>query len=107
MSATEVWLTIFGMCAVVLTTRASMLFLPARFVLPPRAQRALRYAGPCVLVAIVVPDLLVHEGRIDASFDNIRLVAALVAVGTFYLTKSALATIVVGLLALTALRLLG
>jgi branched-subunit amino acid transport protein len=105
MSAIEIWITIVAMAAVTLATRASMLFLPERVQLPPRVQRALRYAGPCVLVAIVAPDLLRHEGHVDLGFDNIRLIASLVAVAVCLVTRSALLTIVFGLLALTALRL--
>jgi len=106
MSAVETWITIVAMAATVLATRAGMLFLPERVRLPPRVQRALRYAGPCVLVAIVVPDLLRHDGRIDLGFDNIRLMASLIAVVVCLVTRSVLLTIVFGLLALTALRLL-
>jgi branched-subunit amino acid transport protein len=106
MSTLEIWLTIVAMAVTVLLTRAGMLFLPERVRLPPRVQRALRYAGPCVLVAIVVPDLLRHDGHVDLGFDNIRLMASLVAIVVCLVTRSALLTIVFGLLALTALRLL-
>ena len=107
MSPLELWITIVAMAATVLLTRSGMLFLPERVKLPPRLQRGLRYAGPCVLVAIVVPDLLRHQGHVDLGFDNIRLMAAIVAIAVCLATRSALLTIVFGLLALTALRLLG
>lgn len=106
MSPFDTWITIIAMAATVLLTRSGMLFLPERVKLPLTVQRALRYAGPCVLVAIVVPDLLRHEGHVDLGFDNIRLMASLVAVAVCLATRSALLTIVFGLLALTALRLL-
>jgi branched-subunit amino acid transport protein len=107
MSAIELWIAIVALAGVTLVTRASMLFLPARIQLPPRLQRALRYAGPCVLAAIVMPDLLRRNGAIDIGLDNIRLVAALVGVVVFLMTRNAVMTIVAGLVALTVLRLLG
>jgi len=105
MSGSELWLTLVGLSLVTLVTRASMLFLPTRLQPTPRVQRALRYAGPCVLVAIVIPDLLRRDGAIDLGFDNIRLLASLFAVLVFFVTRSALLTILLGLFALTALRL--
>ena len=107
MSTVELWVVIIGLSGVTLLTRASMLFLPPRLQLSLRLQRALRYAGPCILMAIVVPDLLRHDGAISVGFDNIRLVAALVAVAAFFVTRSAPVTIVIGMLCLTALRLFG
>jgi len=107
MSGMALWSIIIALSCVTLATRAGVLFLPPWLRLSPRLQRALRYAGPCVLVAIVVPDLLQHGGRVDLALDNIRLYAALVAVAVFLATRSAALMIVIGLLALTALRLIG
>lgn len=105
MSGFDLWLTIVALAGVTLFTRSATLFLPAGIELSPRVQRALRYAGPCILMAIVVPDLLRHDGAIDLGPDNRRLMAALVAVATFVVTRSAPLTILVGLLVLTGLRL--
>ena len=107
MSGLPLWILIVALSAVTLFTRAAMLFLPPGVRLSSRVQRALRYAGPCILMAIVVPDLLRHHGAVDLGLDNIRLMAALVAVAIFVVTRSAPLTILVGLLALTALRLYG
>lgn len=107
MTTVELWTTLVGLALVTLVTRASMLFLPVRLQPGPRVQRALRYAGPCVLIAIIGPDLIRHDGAIDFGFHNIRLMAALVATVTFLVTRSALMTILMGLVALTALRLFG
>ena len=107
MSALELWLTIVALAAVTLITRAGMLFLPARIKLGPSVQRALRHASPCALAAIVVPDLLRHQGAVDVGFDNLRLYAALVAIVIFLASRNPLLTIASGLLAFTAFRLIG
>ncbi len=106
MNSLTLWTTIVALAAVTLTTRVVVLFLPTRLRLSPRLQRALRYAGPCILMAIVVPDLLHHGDAIDVGLDNRRLYAALVAVVVFLATRSAALMIVAGLAVLTALRLL-
>ncbi len=104
MSDGALWATIVGLSLVTLATRAAILYLPARVRLPSRLQRALRYAGPCILMAIVVPDLLRHDGAVDLGADNIRLLASLAAVAVFFITRSAAIMIATGLLALTVLR---
>ena len=74
-------------------------------VVSARLQRALRYAPACALIAIIVPDLMTSNGALALSTHNIRLIAALISVPVFLATRNMLTTIVVGMLALTALRL--
>lgn len=105
MSELAIWITIIGLTGVTLLTRAGFLLLPQRYALPPRLQRALRYAPACALIAIVVPDLMTSHGALALSFSNIRLLAALIAVPVFLVTRNMLATIAAGMLALTVLRL--
>ena len=107
MSDVGLWSIIVALSCVTLATRAGVLFLPAWLRLSQRLQRALRDAGPCILVAIVVPDLLRHDDHLDLALDNVRLYAALVAVAVFIATRNAALMIVIGLLALTALRQIG
>ena len=105
MSEIAIWITIIGMTGVTLLTRAGFLLLPQRYALPPRLQRALRYAPACALVAIIVPDLMTSHGALALSLSNIRLLSALLAVPVFLATRNMLATIGAGMLALTVLRL--
>jgi len=112
MSPTEIWLTIVGMGCITVITRTSFFMLPDRFQLPPRIQRALRYAPACALVAIIVPDLLLarggaHPGTLDLSMENARLVAALIAMLVFFYKRDMLLMIVVGMLTFSALRWTG
>ena len=58
--------------------RASFIVLGARVSLPPVLQRALRYAPAAALSAIVVPDVLVTAGSVQAF--NPKLAAAIAAV---------------------------
>lgn len=106
MNAPGVWLVITGLTAATVLTRAGLLLLGERLPLPPRVQRALRYAPACALAAIVAPDLLLEGARLNLSFSNYRLLAALVGLLTFWGTRSMLWTLASGMAAFTALRLL-
>jgi len=104
MSPLKIWITIAGMTAITVLTRSGFLLLPERFSLPPIISRALRYAPACALVAIIVPDVM--SGQIPGAgfLHNARLLGALAGAATFYRTRSMLATIAVGMLALTLAR---
>lgn len=101
-----VWVTIMGLTAATVVTRAGFLLLGDRVSLPTWLERALRYAPACALAAIVVPELVHAKGVLQISFANHRLIAACVATVFFAYTRNLLWTIVVGMGAFTALRLL-
>jgi branched-subunit amino acid transport protein len=97
MTALDVWLTIAGITFATLLTRAGLLVLDAEVGLPPKVETALRYAPVCALTGIIVPDLILADGRIALGLDNIRLLAACAAVGIFLVTRSVLGTIAGGM----------
>ncbi len=106
MSEFEVWAVIVGLTAVTVATRSFFLALGDRIALPERLQHGLRFAPACALAALVAPEVLTAGGAPALSFDNFRLLAAAAAVLTMLATRSMVATIVVGMGAFTALRLL-
>jgi branched-subunit amino acid transport protein len=87
-------------------TRLSFIALLGRVETPPLLARALRFVPPAVLSAIALPELLVREGRIDASPGNPRLLAGLAALLVAWRTRSVPLTIGAGMAALWALQLL-
>ena len=96
---------IVGMAFTTVLTRTSFSLLPARFTLPPLADRALRYAPACALVAIIAPAVFTRNGAAVWSLDNDRLWAVAAGTIVFIRTRSMLALIVSGLAAFTILRL--
>ena len=98
------WAIIAGMAVMTYVNRAALLVLSDRFVLPPAWQRALRYAPAAALSAIAVPDLFVHQGQIDVSFDNARLIAGLVGLGVALVQRSSVLAIVAGMVVLHGLQ---
>lgn len=106
MSHADIWWSILGLTVITVAVRTTFLLLPARFQLPPRLQRGLRYAPPCALVAIIAPDLLLGpQGTLFLSFTNIKLLAAIVACAVFLATRKIWLMILAGMGAFTLLRL--
>ena len=98
------WLVILGVGLVTFLTRASFIVFadPHRF---PRGFRlALAFVPPAVLAAIVVPGLLMPEGRLDLTLANPRWIAGLAAIAIAARTRNALATIAGGMAALWLLQ---
>jgi branched-subunit amino acid transport protein len=107
MSATDVWLTIAGLTLLTVVTRNAFLVLGRHFTLPEREQHALRFAPACALVALIVPEVLLQSGTLALSAANPKLAATAVTIAVIALTRRAVAAIALGMLAYTAVRLLG
>ena len=100
------WALIAGTAAVVYVTRAVFVLPGSRLRLPPLAERVLRYAPAAALAAIIAPDLALVHGALAVSPDNPRLVGGIVAFAVAAATRNVTLTIVVGMLAMTAVRLI-
>ena len=61
---------------------------------------------PAVLSAIIFPEILRHDGALNLSLGNTRLLAGLVAALVAWRTKSALLTIAAGMAALWGLQMI-
>jgi branched-subunit amino acid transport protein len=98
------WLAIVLVGVTTFLMRASFIVFadPQRF--PHLFRQALAFVPPAVLAAIVAPGLLMREGEIDVSFDNLRWVAGLVAIAVAARTRSTLATVAAGMAALWLLQ---
>ncbi len=101
------WALIAGTAAVVYFTRAVFVLPGSRLRLPPVAERILRYAPAAALMAIIAPELTLAHGALALSADNPRLVGGVVAFAIAAATRNIMLTIVGGMLAMTAVRLLG
>ena len=95
-----------GMVLATFVTRAGLLLVGQRFRLSPRVEAALRFAPVCALAVLIVPEVVVQEGTVNLSLGNPRLVAALAATAFFLWKRSMVGCIVVGMLVITAFRLL-
>ncbi|MGO4379123.1 AzlD domain-containing protein [Pseudoduganella sp. RAF53_2] len=107
MSDLEVWLTIIALGCATAATRSSFWLVGQRISIPTRVQGMLRYAPSCALAAIIGPDLLLDPaGVVSVGIHNYKLFAGIAAGAYYLIRKSMLETIIFGMLAYTALRLL-
>lgn len=95
---------ILGMAAITFAIRYSLFAWPGlRF--PPLVKQGLHYVPTAVLTAIVVPGMLLPDGRHWAlAWDNAYLLAGLATVLVAALTRHLLATIAGGLACFFLLR---
>lgn len=98
------WLTIAGVSAVVFLLRASFILFADPHGFPPLFRRALAYVPAAVLAAIVAPGLLMPAGAIDASLDNPRWIAGVIAIAAAALLRHPLGALCVGMPALWLLQ---
>ena len=106
-TAIMIWFVIIATGLINFATRFSMFsgFSPKR--LPDWLEDALGFVPIAVLTAIIVPAVLLNDNDTIAIVDNTRFYAALVAIIVALVTRSVLATISTGLMALWTLTYFG
>lgn len=105
MTAWEAVLTICGLALVTLVTRAFFLIPEREVPLPSWLRKGLRYAPLAALTAIVVPEVLLTQGRWVATWQDARLFAVAVSTAYFFWRRDILGTILTGTATMLALRL--
>jgi branched-subunit amino acid transport protein len=103
----EIWATIGAMTVATAATRSTFWLIGHHITIPKRVQEMLRYAPACALAAIIAPDLLLTgAGQPHLGLSNLKLVAGLGSIVFYLVRRDMLQTIVFGMLAFTALRVL-
>ena len=104
MSATlTFWAVVVAVGAVTYFSRLSFIALFARRAMPPLVVRALRFVPAAMLTSIVVPAIaLTGAPGAGLAIDPARLIAAVTAALDALTTRSAAATMGLGMLALWA-----
>ncbi len=102
----NIWLTMILAGVITYAIRLSFILLFGKIEAPVSLLRALRFVPPAVLSAIIFPDLLLHGGSVNLSFQNARLLAGIVAALIAWRSKNVLLTIIAGMLALFAIQML-
>ena len=101
----NIWLIMLLGGLITFGMRFSLIYLFGKFHVPETMRRALHYVPPAVFSAIIFPELFLHDGVLDISLSNIRLLAGLVAVLVAWFSKNTLVTILTGMLALFLLQI--
>ena len=106
LGTTMLWCTIAAAGLLTFVLRWSFIAMIDSLEMPPGVRRALRFVPAAVLSAIIGPAVVVQNGAVDLSPDNLRLIAALVAAVVAWRTRSIFYTIATGMLALWGLTAL-
>ena len=101
----NIWLVMLLGGIITFLIRFSFIYLFGKFHIPETVRKALHYVPPAVLSAIVFPELFLHDGALNLSWDNTRLLAGLVAVLVAWFSKNTLLTIIIGMIALFVLQI--
>jgi len=100
-----IWSVIAVLTLGTFLSRATFWLVGHHITIPKRINEALRFAPACALAAIIVPDLLIHHGKIEASLANPQLISGIVASVIFLATRSMLTTIILGMAVFSLVRL--
>jgi branched-subunit amino acid transport protein len=101
-----IWWVLGIMGATVFVLRFVLLALWGRLSLPRPVQRALRYVPAAVLTAITWKGVVQFQGQVQLAPDNLRLWAALIALGVALRYRNILLTMASGMAALWILTAL-
>ncbi|MGI4813179.1 MAG: AzlD domain-containing protein [Janthinobacterium lividum] len=104
-NSSSIVVTIVAMSLLTVLTRAFFLFGGKRAALPPRVQRALRYAPAAAVTAVIFQAVVSPEGHLCLCLANHRLPAAAASLLWFLWRRRMTETIAIGMLVFTLARL--
>ncbi len=106
MNGVEATIAIVGLALITLVTRSFFLISDRELVLPDWVKRGLRYAPLAALTAVLVPEIVMSQGRFIDTWQDARLFAVLAASAWFFWRRDILGTILAGMAVLLPLKLL-
>lgn len=99
-NAAYFWTIIFCVMIGTLTIRASLILAAARIRMPERAREMFSFFPAAIFPAFIVPVAFFHQGHSELLFGKERLWVLFAAAVVCLWTRSTLATILFGLIAL-------
>ncbi len=90
--------TILGLAGVTVLTRSFFFISPRPWRLPAWVSRGLQYAPAAAMAAVVLPEVILVQGQLVATWQDARIFGALAGAAAYFLAgRSTLATIAVGM----------
>ncbi|HOI75800.1 MAG TPA: AzlD domain-containing protein [Syntrophales bacterium] len=102
----NIWAAIAACGIVTFLTRLSFIAVHGRVHMPEWFQHMLTFVPVAVLSAIALPEIVIHNGSINWSPLNPKLLGPALAVAVAWRTKNVWGTIAAGMAAMWGLRLL-
>ena len=96
---------IAGLSCVTVVARSFFFISSKPWSLPHWAQRGLQYAPIAALSAVVVPEVVMSQGQLVATWQDARLFAAAAGAAAYYWRRDVLVTIVAGMAVYLPLRI--
>lgn len=96
---TDLWTmaVILGLAGVTVLSRCFFFILERPWSLPDWARRALQYAPVAALAGVVLPEVVMTQGQLIATWQDARLFATAAGVAVFFWRRSVLMTLVAGM----------
>jgi branched-subunit amino acid transport protein len=88
---------IAGLACVTVLTRCFFFILDRAWTLPAWALKALHYAPVAALAGVVVPEVVMSQGQLVATWMDARLFAAAAGAALYFWRRSVLLTLVGGM----------
>jgi branched chain amino acid efflux pump len=98
-------IAIVGLTLITLVTRGFFFLTEREIPIPGWLRQGLRYAPLAALAAVVVPEIVMTQGRLIGTLLDARLFAAAAGAAYYLRRRGILGTIVVGMAVLLPLRL--
>ena len=97
--ATDFWTlgVILGLAGVTVLSRCFFFILDKPWSLPAWAQRALQYAPVAALAGVVLPEVVMSNGHLVATWQDARLYGALTGALIYFWRRSVLQTMLGGM----------
>lgn len=96
---TDFWtlFVIAGLAGITVLTRCFFFILDRPWTLPAWAHRALHYAPVAALAGVVVPEVVMSNGQLVATWQDARLFAAAAGAAVYFWRRSVLLTLLLGM----------
>lgn len=98
--------TIVGMTLVTVITRTFFFLSSKPLTLPQWMQTGMQYAPIAALAAVIVPEMVMSQGHLIATWQDARLFGAAAGMAWFYWRRGVLGTIIAGMAVYVPLHLM-
>jgi branched-subunit amino acid transport protein len=93
----EIAFIIFGAGIATYLTRFPIMILSGKKEIHAWLIKYMSYIAPAVLTALIVPAIFIKQGKLDLSFKNEYITAAIITAAVAYYTKNMLASVITGI----------
>lgn len=105
MGTWEALIAVLGLSVITVVTRGFFFLTEREVPIPAWLRQGLRYAPLAAMAAVVVPEVVMLQGQLIATWQDARLFAVAAGAAWFWWRRGILGTILVGMAVLLPLRL--